>query len=101
MRSPPDVPAQTDDFQKDLRAARDGSEEALGRVPDRFRPYLLRIANDDLDSALRPKVGPSDLVQQSLLEAQLDFPAFAGASAEDLMGGPLPGRRPWPGRVSG
>jgi RNA polymerase sigma-70 factor (ECF subfamily) len=86
MRSPPDVPAQTDDFQKDLQAARDGSDEAMGRVLERFRPYLLRIANDELDSGLRAKVGASDLAQQSLLEAQQDFAAFRGAGPEDLMG---------------
>jgi RNA polymerase sigma-70 factor (ECF subfamily) len=81
----PDVPARTDDFFEDLRAARAGSGEALGRVLERFRPYLLRIANHELDSALRPKVGPSDLVQQSLLEAQQGFTGFAGARPEDLM----------------
>lgn len=33
---------------------------------------------------LRPKAGASDLVQQTLLEAQRDFPQFRGGSAEEL-----------------
>jgi RNA polymerase sigma-70 factor (ECF subfamily) len=79
------VPRQVDDLLKDLGAARAGSQEALGRVLEQFRPFLLRIANDELDSDLRPKVGPSDLVQQSLLEAHQGFAAFRGSAGEDLM----------------
>jgi RNA polymerase sigma-70 factor (ECF subfamily) len=48
------------------------------------RPYLLRIANDELDSNIRPKVGPSDLVQQTFIEAQQGFAGFRGASQEKL-----------------
>jgi RNA polymerase sigma-70 factor (ECF subfamily) len=84
MQLPSGAPPQNDDFQNDLQAARAGSAEALGRVLERFRPYLLRIANDELDSALRPKVGASDLVQQSLLEGQQDFAGFRGTALDDL-----------------
>jgi RNA polymerase sigma-70 factor (ECF subfamily) len=79
-------PVHPDEFTNDLRAARSGSNDALGRVLDRFRAYLLRIANDELDSDLRPKVGSSDLVQQSLLEAHQSFLAFRGAGPDDFLG---------------
>lgn len=85
-RLSPNTARPAGEFENDLRAAQAGSDEALGRLLERFRPYLLRIANADLDSALRPKVAPSDLVQQSLLEAHQGFTAFAGTSAEDLVG---------------
>jgi RNA polymerase sigma-70 factor (ECF subfamily) len=67
-----------------LAAARAGSSEALGRVLDDFRPYLLAIAGEALDADLQAKAGASDLVQESLLEAQRDFPAFAGQQRDQL-----------------
>ena len=35
---------------------------------EKWRPYLLRIAIDELDSQLRPKIAPSDVVQMTLLQ---------------------------------
>src|SRR2546423_1075372 len=63
-----------------LAAARAGSNEALGQALEVCRAYLLRIANDGLDAALRAKGGASDLVQETFLEAQRDFPRFNGTS---------------------
>jgi RNA polymerase sigma-70 factor, ECF subfamily len=68
-----------------LEAARAGSREALGEALEACRAYLLKIAEQDLDPALRPKGGASDLVQQTFLEAQRDFDRFTGASEQELL----------------
>jgi RNA polymerase sigma-70 factor, ECF subfamily len=71
-----------DDVEKLLAEARGGSpeveQEALGRLLDQWRPYLLLIANHDLDRALNARMGPSDVVQQTHLEALRDFGQFHG-----------------------
>jgi RNA polymerase sigma-70 factor (ECF subfamily) len=67
-----------------LEEARRGSPEALGRLLEHYRQYLLLVANRKLDPALRVKGGASDLVQETFLEAQRDFPQFTGASELEL-----------------
>jgi RNA polymerase sigma-70 factor, ECF subfamily len=69
----------------DLREARRGSSEALGRVLQRSRALLLRVAEQELAADLRAKGGASDLVQETFLEAQRDFPGFGGDSEEELL----------------
>jgi RNA polymerase sigma-70 factor (ECF subfamily) len=66
-----------------LTAARQGSEEALGHVLERWRPYLLHMANEELASDLQAKVGASDLVQETFLDAQRDFGRFHGATEDE------------------
>jgi RNA polymerase sigma-70 factor (ECF subfamily) len=68
-----------------LAAARQGSREALGRVLEVCRPYLLQVANDELASDLGAKVGASDVVQETFLEAQRDFGRFQSLSEEQLL----------------
>jgi RNA polymerase sigma-70 factor (ECF subfamily) len=46
---------------------------------------LLAIAAQHRDPELRAKAGESDLVQDSLLEGQRDFPAFRGESPHELL----------------
>jgi RNA polymerase sigma-70 factor (ECF subfamily) len=77
-----DRPAE--DVAARLSAARGGSSEALGQVLEACRGYLLLIANRELDTALQPKGGPSDLVQETFLEAQRDFARFHGTTADEL-----------------
>jgi RNA polymerase sigma-70 factor (ECF subfamily) len=72
------------DWQRLLAAARDGSREALGLLLDDFRPFLLLVACGELDGAVRAKVGSSDLVQDSLVNAVQHFDQFAGGSPEEL-----------------
>jgi RNA polymerase sigma-70 factor (ECF subfamily) len=68
-----------------LEPARSGSSEALGHVLESCRQYLLLVANQELDPDLRAKIGPSDLVQESLLEAHRDFGRFHGTTEADLL----------------
>ena len=72
------------DLNSQLRAARTGSTEALGRVLSEYRTYLLRIARRQLASELQAKGGASDLVQDTFLEAQQTFQQFRGNSAAEL-----------------
>ncbi|HKI16848.1 MAG TPA: sigma-70 family RNA polymerase sigma factor [Isosphaeraceae bacterium] len=69
-----------------LREAHVGSEDALGRLFEACRPYLLLIANEELASDLRAKAGASDLVQESLLEAHVAFGQFRGITEAELYG---------------
>jgi RNA polymerase sigma-70 factor (ECF subfamily) len=68
----------------DLRAARVGDLDALGRLFEGFRVYLLIIANHELDDDLRAKCGASDVVQDTLCEAHSGFNHFRGETDEDL-----------------
>jgi RNA polymerase sigma-70 factor (ECF subfamily) len=67
-----------------LSAARAGSREALGRALQAYRPYLLEIAREEIDTALQAKGGASDLVQETFLEASRTFPRFEGSSGPEL-----------------
>jgi RNA polymerase sigma-70 factor (ECF subfamily) len=69
-----------------IREARAGSADALGRLLEGCRAYLLLVANRQLDRDLRAKGGASDLVQETFLEAQHDFPRFEGRTQQDLLG---------------
>ncbi|HJZ54467.1 MAG TPA: sigma-70 family RNA polymerase sigma factor [Gemmataceae bacterium] len=74
-----------DFFARKLAAARDGSPEALGEALEACRLYLLGVADRELDPALKPKGGASDLVQETFLEAQRDFAGFGGDSEAELL----------------
>jgi RNA polymerase sigma-70 factor (ECF subfamily) len=66
--------------------ARNGCGEALGQLLEGCRQYLLLVTNHELDLALRKKMGASDLVQETFLDAQRDFENFRGRSEADLLG---------------
>jgi RNA polymerase sigma-70 factor (ECF subfamily) len=78
------APPASNVFADWLRAARDGSPADLGRALDACRGYLLLIAEEELGSTLRPKAGASDLVQESLLDAQKGFDRFRGGTRDEF-----------------
>ncbi len=49
-----------------IRAARTGNSEALDRLLALYRNYLTFLARRGLDTALRVKAAPSDLVQETM-----------------------------------
>lgn len=67
-----------------LPAAQAGSKDALAQMLEAYRGYLLLIATQELDPALRAKGGASDLVQETILEAYKDFAGFQGGEEELL-----------------
>jgi RNA polymerase sigma-70 factor (ECF subfamily) len=69
-----------------LAEARAGCAEAVGRLLEPCRDYLLLIAGQELDADLRAKGGASDLVQETFLEAFRDFAQFRGSSEAELRG---------------
>lgn len=66
-------------------AAHQGSQDALGQLLEQYRPYLLRLANSELDARLQAKGSGSDLVQETFLEVQRIFDRFQGSSPRDLL----------------
>lgn len=67
-----------------LPAARAGSRSARGRVLESCRSFLLRLAHRRMDRSIQAKVGASDLVQITFLEADRDFAGFHGHSRGEL-----------------
>jgi RNA polymerase sigma-70 factor (ECF subfamily) len=87
MTSPPadSGPSSDAPVEEKIAAARAGSAKALGQLFETFRRYLLLVANRALDADLQAKVGASDLVQETFLQAQKAFGGFAGRTERDLV----------------
>jgi RNA polymerase sigma-70 factor (ECF subfamily) len=74
-----------DDFARVLGSARAGGPEELGLLLMECRNYLLLVADQRLGADLRGKVSPSDLVQETFLEAQKAFARFDGERQDELL----------------
>jgi RNA polymerase sigma-70 factor (ECF subfamily) len=64
-----------------LAEARQSNGEGLGALLEMYRDYLGLLAQARLGARLRGVVNPSDLVQQTFLEACRDFGQFEGTTA--------------------
>jgi RNA polymerase sigma-70 factor (ECF subfamily) len=69
-----------------LARTRGGERAALGQLLELYRNYLRLVARSMIGVALRVKLDPSDLVQETFLKAHRDFPAFAGQGEHELVG---------------
>jgi RNA polymerase sigma-70 factor (ECF subfamily) len=69
-----------------LGAARQDCREALEQLLESFRGYLRLLARAGIDPALRAKADPSDLVQETLVQAHRNFAQFQGQSEGELAG---------------
>lgn len=69
-----------------LDQALSGDAEALGSLLEHYRAYLTVLAQRYLDTRLRGRLDPADIVQVTFLEAQRDLPAFRGHEIEELLG---------------
>jgi RNA polymerase sigma-70 factor (ECF subfamily) len=73
-------------FGAALEAARAGDRAALGRLLEGYRAYLELLADRELGVDLRAKVGASDLVQKTFLDAQKGLHEFRGRTPAELLG---------------
>lgn len=64
--------------------AKAGNEAARGALFERFRPYLRLLAERQLGERLGRRLDPSDIVQETFLEAHRDFKRFQGSSPAEL-----------------
>lgn len=65
-------------------ASKRGNNEALGRLLEQYRGYLLMLAHRYLSERLRRRVDPADIVQLTYLEAKRDLPAFRGETPAEF-----------------
>jgi RNA polymerase sigma-70 factor (ECF subfamily) len=68
-----------------IHRCRQGEAAAREQLFDRYRHYLRMLAQAQLGKYLRAKCDPSDIVQQTLLEAHRDFRNFAGKHEGELL----------------
>ena len=61
-----------------VRQIQAGRSEAFEPLFDRHRPYLMRLADLRLDSRIRSRVDPSDVVQETYMEAHRRFRDYIG-----------------------
>jgi RNA polymerase sigma-70 factor (ECF subfamily) len=67
-----------------LVLAKAGERAALGQLLQHYRNYLKLLARVGIDRRLQNKVDPSDVVQETFLEAHRDFPNFRGVGEPEL-----------------
>lgn len=67
-----------------LCQAKGGNKEALGRLLGLYMNYLKTLAHSQMDDRLKRRVGASDIVQDTLLEAHRDFLRFVGKSPAEF-----------------
>jgi RNA polymerase sigma-70 factor (ECF subfamily) len=68
-----------------IRRCRAGEARARELLFARYQHYLQVLAQAQLGRHLRAKCAPSDLVQQTMLEAHRDFSAFQGQHEAELL----------------
>lgn len=67
-----------------LNQALAGSQECFGRLLQVYRNYLKLLVMSQLERKLLARVSPSDIVQETFLEASCDFDKFRGANCEEF-----------------
>jgi RNA polymerase sigma-70 factor (ECF subfamily) len=68
-----------------IDGARAGCDHSMGQLAERYRRYLLLVANTEISTNLQAKIAPSDLVQETFMHAGQSFGRFTGASERELL----------------
>src|ERR1700677_2151292 len=69
-----------------LNQARGGDAQARDRLFAKCRNYLVVVAPAEAESGLRAKIDPSDIVQQTLLDAHRGLDDFRGTTEAEWFG---------------
>lgn len=69
-----------------LSQALAGSSECFGRLLHVYRNYLKLLVVTQLERKLQQRVSPSDVVQETFLEANRDFAQFRGSTTAEFCG---------------
>ncbi|MCH8923942.1 MAG: sigma-70 family RNA polymerase sigma factor [Planctomycetes bacterium] len=78
------MPAKDLQPEQLIQQARSGGAAELDRLLRLYRNYLGLLAQTQFDGQLRVRIDPSDLVQETMMEAFRDFGAFGGSSEPEL-----------------
>lgn len=72
------------DFPELIEKARAGDEAARNELSRRCRHFVRAMAQNLCDAQFGPVWDPSDAAQETMAEADRDFPAFRGTTSEEL-----------------
>jgi len=72
-------------LERCIAEARGGSRPALNRLLEACYRYLLAVANREMCAALRSRIDPVDIVQDTLMKAWRHFPQFEGETEADWL----------------
>ncbi len=72
-------------IQNVLQKAKGGDQDSVGELLGVYRDYLLGIAVARIDPRIRARCNPSDIVQETLLEAFRDFHQFRGGLEREFL----------------
>ena len=78
------------DPQQLLTEARTAPDAGLGPLLELYGNYLRLLASAQLDAKLRARVSPSDVVQETFLEARDEDGLYARARAGEIAYGVIP-----------
>ena len=78
-------PNQSHYIQNVLEKAKAGDASCVGELLAVYRDYLLGIAVAKLDPRVRARCNPSDVVQETLMEAFRDFHQFRGGLEREFL----------------
>ncbi len=84
-QDPPPDQQPPSEWESLIRRSRAGCPEAMGQIADQVFDYLWRVADQEMGSHLRRRLGASDVVQHSLLEAQHGFARFDGITKAEVL----------------
>ena len=68
-----------------LHGVRQGQNDDLGELLDRYRNYLYVVAQTQIDLHLSVRASPSDVVQETFLRAARQFQGFHGGTEQELL----------------
>jgi RNA polymerase sigma-70 factor, ECF subfamily len=67
-----------------VMACKKGDNEALGRLMEQYRGYLIMLAHRYLSDQLRRRIDPADIVQVTYMEIKRDWDQFRGETPAEF-----------------